>query len=64
MSAAEPQGYDYGAVIRSPVSWHDFEDLKRVLGFTDRDQELLLRAGEMIGPRLEDYCSNTAELSG
>ena len=54
MSAAEPQGYDYGAVTRSPVSWHDFEDLQRVIGFTDRDQQLLLRTGEMIGPRLEE----------
>src|SRR5438445_743538 len=44
MSAAEPQGYDYGAVTRSAVSWHDFEDLKRVIGFTDRDQRLLLQS--------------------
>jgi hypothetical protein len=45
---------DYGAVARSPVAWDDFEDLKRVVGFTDRDQQLLLRAGELIAPRLEE----------
>jgi hypothetical protein len=54
MSAAELPGYDYGAVARSPVAWDEFEDLKRVVGFTDRDQQLLLRAGELIGPRLEE----------
>ena len=64
MSAAEPQGYDYGAVTRSPVSWHDFEDLKRVLGFTDRDQQLLLRAGAMIGPRLEQLLGHWLEQLG
>src|SRR3989442_15864980 len=64
MSAAEPQGYDYGAVTRSPVSWHDFEDLKRVLGFTDRDQQLLMRAGEMIGPRLEELLGHWLEQLG
>jgi Protoglobin len=53
MGDAELHGYDYGAVARSPVTWDQFEDLKRVVGFTDRDQQLLSRAGELIGPRLE-----------
>src|SRR2546426_11186087 len=64
MSAAEPQGYDYDAVTKSPVSWQDFEDLRRVLGFTDRDQQLLLRAGEMIGPRLEEVLGHWLEQLG
>src|SRR2546430_14547629 len=64
MSANEPQGYDYGAVTKSPVSWDDFEDLKRVLGFNDRDQQLLLRAGEMIGPRLEELLGHWLEQLG
>src|SRR2546430_12697353 len=64
MSADEPQGYDYGAVTKSPVSWDDFEDLKRVLGFSDRDQQLLLRAGEMIGPRLEELLGHWLEQLG
>jgi len=54
MSAAELPGYDYGSVGRSPVAWDEFEDLKRLVGFTDQDQELLLRAGEVIGPRLQE----------
>src|SRR5207244_9926743 len=64
MSTDEPQGYDYGAVTKSPVSWDDFEDLKRVLGFSDRDQQLLLRAGEMIGPRLEELLGHWLEQLG
>src|SRR5437660_1292694 len=64
MSANEPQGYDYGAVTKSPVSWDDFEDLKRVLGFNDRDQQLLLRAGEMIGPRLQELLGHWLEQLG
>jgi hypothetical protein len=52
MGAAEPGGYDYGAVDRSPVTKDELDDLKRILGFTDRDQQLLLRTGEHIGPRL------------
>jgi Protoglobin len=54
MSAAGLKGYDYGAVPRSPVTWAEFEDLKRVVGFDERDQELLLRAGEHIAPRLDE----------
>ena len=64
MSAAEPHGYNYGAVTKSPVSWQDFEDLRRILGFTDRDQQLLLRAGEMIGPRLEELLGHWLEQLG
>src|SRR5438093_10427820 len=54
MGDAELHGYDYGAVARSPVTWDEFEDLKRVVGFTDRDQQLLSKAGELIRPRLEE----------
>jgi hypothetical protein len=54
MDSANPPGYDYGSVARSPVAWHDFEDLKRLLGFTERDQQLLNRAGGLIGPRFEE----------
>src|SRR5438477_10282748 len=64
MSTDEPQGYDYGAVTKSPVSWDDFEDLKRILGFNDREQQLLLRAGEMIGPRLEELLGHWLEQLG
>src|SRR5207237_10468050 len=60
----EPLGYAYGAVTQSPVSWDDFEDLKRGLGFSDRDQQLLLRAGEMIGPRLEELLGHWLEQLG
>lgn len=52
MSTAEPNGYHYGAVDKSPVTLDELEDLKRILGFTDRDQQLLLKAGKQIGPRL------------
>jgi hypothetical protein len=48
----EPPGYEYGAVVRAPVTQDEFEDLKHILGFTDRDQQLLLKAGEQLGPRL------------
>jgi hypothetical protein len=54
MNTANLPGYEYGAVGRSPVDWHQFEDLKRELGFTDHDQQLLLNAGRVIGPRLEE----------
>ena len=54
MDSANPTGYDYGSVARSPVAWHDFEDLKRLLGFTERDQQLLNRAGGLVGPRFEE----------
>ena len=47
-------GYDYGSVARSPVAWDEFEDLKRVVGFTERDQQLLHKAGDLIGPRFEE----------
>ena len=52
MSAAEPEGYVYGAADTSPVTLDELEDLKRILGFTDRDQQLLLKAGNKIGPQL------------
>src|SRR5213594_1636671 len=64
MSAAEPQGYVYGAVTKSPVSWHDFEGLKRIIGFTDRDRQLLLRAGAVIRPRLEELLGHWLGQSG
>jgi hypothetical protein len=54
MDSANPTGYDYGSVARSAVAWQDFEDLKRLVGFTERDQQLLHKAGDLIGPRFEE----------
>ncbi len=48
-------GYTYGAseVARSPVSLREFEDLKRTVGFTADDEQLLKLAGEVLADQTE-----------
>ena len=46
-------GYDYGAVPRSPVTIDELERLKATCGFTEADQQALIRAGEILATDAE-----------
>ena len=49
-------GYTYGteAVARSPMSWDDFELLKKSVLFTEEDEKYLRMAGETLSDQVED----------
>ncbi len=49
-------GYTYGSdeVSKSPMSWDDFELLKKSVLFTEEDQNFLKKAGEVLSDQVED----------
>jgi hypothetical protein len=46
-------GYDYGAVPRSPVTLADLKRLEATCGFTDDDRQALLRASVILADNAE-----------
>ncbi|EMY32292.1 hypothetical protein D477_020958 [Arthrobacter crystallopoietes BAB-32] len=49
----EIPGYTYGAASHSPVSLAELEELKASVMFTNRDAELLRRAGQLLDGQVE-----------
>jgi hypothetical protein len=59
MVATHIPGYSYGTadVATSPVTLHDLEVLKRVIGFTEEDERYLRLAGEVLADRTDELVS-------
>jgi hypothetical protein len=51
--AHDMQGYDYGAVPRSPLTLKELEELKATAGFADADVQALKKAGAILIPAAE-----------
>lgn len=56
MSTVAIPGYKLGdpSILPAPISWEEFEDLKKSVLLGEEDLKYLRMAGEILGPRVEE----------